>query len=204
MPCLTVNSQRLAYTIEGEGFPLIMVPAVQGLITDWAPQMLLLGELCRVIAYEYNECTFPDPPAAAPLADSLLGDLGAVLDALAIERAYLAGYASGALSALHMALRCPERVEALLLIGLDHVPPEAQLRVMTAPTCVFVGEMAVKHVNCATRLTPHLPNGVKRIISRAAMTPHRDEPSSLAHAMLDFLMQCERQRNLVRGASFLL
>ena len=48
--------------------------------------------------------------------DALAGDLGALLDALAIERALLAGVSMGAHTAVRFALGHPERVAGLLLV----------------------------------------------------------------------------------------
>lgn len=203
MPYLTIDgdhSKRLAYAVTGEGFPLILVPALAGRVADWAPQLPLLGELCRVMAYEYGGRPATDQAAYR----FQVRDLQAVLDGLPIAGAYLAGYADGGLTALRLALRCPQRVEGLLLIGMNRVLCEGRLGLMTVPTCAFAGAEAPRHVAIASRLAAALPHGEKRTITQAAMAPHQEQPLVLGHAMLDFLMRCERQRNLVRGASFLL
>ncbi|MCZ6875542.1 MAG: hypothetical protein O7G88_18790 [bacterium] len=207
MPYLTINGKdgkRLAYAVEGEGFPLILVPALDGLVSDWAPQMPLLGELCRTLAYAYDgqvNVACATVPIQLP---ARVQDLEILLGYVDIERAYLAGYADGGFVALQMALSSPKRVEGLLLIGVDMARPEDHLDALTVPTCVFVGEMADNHVNCSAQLAARVPHVAQCIISEAATAPHREQPLRLAHAMLDFLIQCERQRNLVRGASFLL
>ena len=57
MPSLLLNGRPCAYTTAGEGFPLILVPDAGGTLSDWAQSMPLLGELCRVVAYEYTSHT---------------------------------------------------------------------------------------------------------------------------------------------------
>lgn len=202
MPCLTIDgdNKQLAYTVEGEGFPLLLVPALTARIADWAPQLPLLGELCRVVAYEYTGGLADNQSATC----SQVRDLIAVLDALAFERAYLAGYADGGLAALRLACRCPQRVEGVLLIGMDTVPCEDRLGLTTVPTCAFAGAEAPRHVAIASRLSAVLPHAEEHTITGAGLAPHQEQPLVLGHAMIDFLMRCERQRNLVRGASFLL
>jgi pimeloyl-ACP methyl ester carboxylesterase len=203
MRCLTLagnTNKRLRYMVEGEGFPLILVPALTGRIADWAPQLPLFGELCRVIAYEYGER--PALDQASPGCQ--VQDLQALLDGLAIAGAYLAGYADGGLTALRMAWHCPQRVEGLLLIGMDTVWCEDCLERVTVPTCVFADAEAPRQVALASRLAAALPRGEIHTVEQTAMLPHREQPLLLGHAMIDFLMRCERQRNLVRGASFLL
>src|SRR5947209_10926041 len=70
-------------------------------------------------------------PAATPDAygyDELAADLEAVLDALAIDRAVLAGASMGAHTALALALRRPERVAGLIVItpAFDGRPATAE------------------------------------------------------------------------------
>jgi pimeloyl-ACP methyl ester carboxylesterase len=72
----------------------------------------------RVIAYDARGHGRSDP-AATPDAygyDELSRDLEAVLDALEVDRAVLAGASMGAHTLLAFALRAPERVAALVVI----------------------------------------------------------------------------------------
>ena len=202
MPIIEVNGGPLIYAIEGEGFPLVLLPDAARQIAAWSRQIPLLGELCRVIAYEYGQ-PFVDKQSACNQG-ALVDDLMALFDALAIKQAYLAGYAAGGLTALHAAWRYPECAQGLLLIGFDHDLSAIPLSAITIPTCMLVGARAPAHIACATFLAAHLPNGRQVIVPDAGASPHHEQPLPLGHAMLSFLVQCERQRHLVRGASFLL
>ncbi|MGQ4808932.1 2-succinyl-6-hydroxy-2,4-cyclohexadiene-1-carboxylate synthase [Candidatus Entotheonellaceae bacterium PAL068K] len=204
MPDLTVHSRRLSYVMEGDGFPLILVPDHRGRLADWTQPILLLGELCKVIAYAYSEPYFAEVASVSCLPDSEVADLAVLLDVLAVQRTYLAGYASGGHTALRFALHHPDRLEALLLIGMAEMPPKTSLDQMILPTGMFAGETAASHLACATQCTGQLRHGVSIVIPGAGVTPHLEQPRSLGHAMFDFLSRCERQRHLVRGASFLL
>jgi pimeloyl-ACP methyl ester carboxylesterase len=203
MPSLSVNGKQISYRIEGEGFPLVLIPAAEGTIGDWAPALPLLGELCRVIVYEYTQRL---PAANVPSRrDSLVDDLVLLLNALAVERAYVAGYASGGDVALRLALQEPGRLEGLLLISPgDDTGQQSPLPSLFVPTLIAVGEEASNHLESASRLTAQLPHCSHTIVRGAGVAPHREQPLPLGHAMLAFLIQCERQRTLVRGASFLL
>ncbi|MGO8907672.1 MAG: alpha/beta fold hydrolase [Solirubrobacteraceae bacterium] len=81
----------------------------------------------RVIAYDArgHGRSSPATDARAYGYEHLVADLEALLDALEIERAALAGASMGAHSALGLALRRPERVGALALItpSFDPVDP---------------------------------------------------------------------------------
>jgi pimeloyl-ACP methyl ester carboxylesterase len=82
----------------------------------------------RVIAYDARAhgLSAPAPDPAAYRYQQLAGDLEAVLDAAGVQRALLAGASMGAHTAVHFALRHPERVSALALItpSFDPSPPE--------------------------------------------------------------------------------
>jgi pimeloyl-ACP methyl ester carboxylesterase len=210
MPTLQLGQYDVTYAVEGEGFPLVLIPDTHGTIAHWSGPMPLLGELCRVIAYEFRL-----QPSMSASIETIL----ALLDTLAIPRAYLAGYGGGAQSALHCAQYVPERLEALLLVGMDSITPPPpwpssrmaadpgrprQLSTLDVPTCLLAGQATPEHLRYATRLAMQLPRGVSIPLPDTSTEPHRNQPLRLGHAMLDFLMQCERRRNLVRGASFLL
>ncbi|HEY7490376.1 MAG TPA: alpha/beta hydrolase [Candidatus Tectomicrobia bacterium] len=204
MPCLTINGQQYTYSAEGEGFPLLLVPDRGGAIRDWAQSTPLLGELCRVVAYEY---TAPLPVEETARSRALpVEALAAFLDALAVERAYLAGYAGGGQTALRFALRYPRRVEGLLLIG-GHNPAEVlaeSVGEIAIPMVLLVGDNTPAHLANAHPSATQTLRWPRVVIPGAGVAPHREQPLRLGHAMLDFLLHCERQRTLVRGASFLL
>ena len=222
MPALTARGQYISYHIEGEGFPLVLIPDTEGAMRHWAPVCPLLGELCRVIAYEYAQ-QLPARNVPSP-HDGVVDDVVVLLNALDIARAYVAGYARGGETALRLALRDSGRVEGLLIISpgpavrtllqtmaISHtaispdVPSTPTLTRLSVPTLVVVGaETAADDLQDVTRLAAQLPHGMSIHIPGAGAAPHREQPMPLGHAMLTFLMQCERQRTLVRGASFLL
>lgn len=49
-------------------------------------------------------------------------DLVAVLDALQIDKAAIVGFSDGATTALHAALTAPERIRAMILLGVNYNP----------------------------------------------------------------------------------
>src|SRR5207237_8809310 len=72
----------------------------------------------RVISYDArgHGQSSPAPDPAAYGYEDLVDDLEAVLDALAVERAVLAGASMGAHTLLSFALRAPARVGGLVVI----------------------------------------------------------------------------------------
>ena len=193
--------------------------------------MPLLGELCRVIAYEYHEEGRPHAGRPHP-SPGAVDMLGMFLEVIGLERVYLASQSVGWPTALHFALQRPEGLEGLVLIGahtmeMDTVRGvmalQARLHAMTVPTLVLLEGQVHAAFPCAEVLAQRLPRCTKIVVSDAGATGSRSwrmpgaqgavlplSPAvsvpalQLGHAMMRFLLHCERQRNLVRGASFLL
>ena len=166
--------------------------------------MALLGELCQAIAYE--GC---GPQPAIDL-------LPAVLEGLRLQRAYLASPLPEWPATLEFACRRPECVEAVLFVefpGSDAagVPPDSPLSLPAAVLSLsalflLAGDSSPGRA-AADRLSVHLPGCQTVVLGRPApgatglpSSPQRQFP----HLMMQFLLDRERHRNLVRGASFLL
>jgi pimeloyl-ACP methyl ester carboxylesterase len=188
MPTMMLHNSPVTYVVEGEGFPLVLAPEPQGTMDLWSAYIPLLGEMCRTIAYT---------PALRPDALRLF------LDALRLQRLYLASPLQSWPTALQFALSAPQRLEGLLLVDAGSTPAEdgdvdrtyeGQLPHMLVPTLILTGT-APAHAAVAIlgRMLPHCT---------AVAVPGAD--LQRGHAMMRFLLHCERRRNLVRGASFLL
>jgi pimeloyl-ACP methyl ester carboxylesterase len=202
---------HFSYEIAGEGFPLVLAPGPQGV---WSPYIPLLGELCRTIVYTGHD-----------LAEALSAEgqrpsardaeiLDTFLDILGLERVYLASHVVSWHMALHFALHHSERLESLVLIGAHPVATdavcsimslEARLHTIAVPTLVVSEAEALAALPYVDFLTAHLPRCTKLVVSDVTPDASSGTPAlRLGHAVMRFLLHCERQRNLVRGASFLL
>ena len=202
MPRLQLpDGPLIAYESAGDGFPLILLPGPAG-IAAWLPHMPLLGELCHVIAYE--SCRPQPLPECLP----------AFLNVLHLERVYLASPVTVWLPALQFACQHPKTLEALLLVDLPGNAAEASLLDpalathlprLTLPTLILLAHDTSPARPAADWLSAYLPR------CRTVILPIQDQPGlpkashrQLPHLMMRFLLDRERHRNLVRGASFLL
>lgn len=109
----------------GEGTPVVLLhglTATRRYVTMGSRGLQRSGH--RVVAYDArgHGASTPAPDAAAYAYELLAADLEAVLDALGIERAVLAGASMGAHTALRLALSTPQRVAALALITPSFEP----------------------------------------------------------------------------------
>ena len=202
MPRLRLpDGSLVVYETAGDGFPLVLLPGPEG-IAGWSPHGSLLSELCHVIAYERCQ---PQPATEC---------LAAFLDALRLERVYLASPVPAWVPALQFACHRPEALEALLLVDFPgsaaKAPPldpalATRLSSLTLPTFILLADGEGRARPTANWLSTHLPDCRTLTMpvhdqTGLPKTPHRQFP----HLMMRFLLERERHRNLVRGASFLL
>ena len=202
---------HFSYETAGDGFPLVLTPGPQEI---WSPYIPLLGELCRTIMYTGHDLAEVSSTERLRASARSAEMLSLFLDILGLERVYLASQAVSWHTALHFALHYPGRLEGLVLIGARDVETnaicgimslEARLPAITVPTLVVSEAEALAALPYANFLTERLPRCTKLVVSDPTPTASSGSPAlRLGHAVMRFLLHCERQRNLVRGASFLL
>ena len=202
---------HFSYETAGDGFPLVLTPGPQ---VDWSTYTPLLAELCRTITYTGHDLAEGPPPEGLHPSVHAAAMLGTFLDILGLERVYVASQTVSWHMALHFALQSPRRLEGLVLIGAcevetetvgDVMALEARLPEITVPTLVVIEAESLATFPYADLLTDRLPHCTRVVVSDATPTPSSRVPGlRLGHVVMRFLLHCERQRNLVRGASFLL
>lgn len=119
----------LEYALAGDGPPLLSIHgAGGGFDQGLALAASLIGGGYRVIApsrFGYLGTPVPDDVSPAAQADAH----AALLDALKVEKAVVVGVSAGARSALELALRHPERVDALVLVVPGTYAPDSPVAV---------------------------------------------------------------------------
>jgi 3-oxoadipate enol-lactonase len=115
MPVARNGTVKLHWESFGEGPPVLLIPG-QGMTADgWWSTIPVLATSFRVIAFDNRDTgrssRSPWPYSVAQMAH----DAVAVLDAAGEQRAHVYGISLGSLVAQEVALRHPDRVEALVL-----------------------------------------------------------------------------------------
>jgi 3-oxoadipate enol-lactonase len=115
MPVARTGTVELHWESFGEG-PAVLLIAGQGMTVDaWSATIPVLARSFRVIAFDNRDTggssRVPWPYTAAQMAH----DAVAVLDAAGEQRAHVYGISLGSLVAQEVALRHPDRVQALVL-----------------------------------------------------------------------------------------
>jgi pimeloyl-ACP methyl ester carboxylesterase len=112
-----VAGTQTYYEVAGEGEPLVLLHG-GGMTTDaWAQQLPALAERYRVYAPERSghgrTADRPGPVSYAGMADETAG----FMDKMGIAQARVVGWSDGGAVGLHLALRRPDLVSKLAVIG---------------------------------------------------------------------------------------
>lgn len=121
--CKTPDGVRLAYQSIGEGLPLVKAGSwMSSLAQDWdtptwSPIYRALEQKHQFIRYDQRGCGLSDREVGHFTYEDWVADLEAVVDANHLERFALFGMSQGAALAIDYAIRHPERVSKLILLG---------------------------------------------------------------------------------------
>jgi pimeloyl-ACP methyl ester carboxylesterase/DNA-binding CsgD family transcriptional regulator len=121
--CRSADGVRIAYTVSGEGPPLLQAPTwLTHLELDWRSPAWCewVSELSAhhtLVRHDMRGCGLSDRNAPEQSLASWVADLEAVADAAGLERFPLFGFCQGAAIAAAFAALHPERVSRLVLYG---------------------------------------------------------------------------------------
>lgn len=160
MPTLQTNGIELAYEVEGEGQPLVLIMGIGAQLVMWDARLraALVAAGFQVIRFDHrdiggstrlNHLPVPRPlptitrgffglPVAAPYTLSdMARDVVGLLDGLGHARAHLLGVSMGGMIAQHLAIEHPTRVASLTSImsttGGRYIPRPRAVRGLLTP-----------------------------------------------------------------------
>ena len=201
MPHITTrDGVRLYYEEVGEGTPVVFVHEYAGDHRTWEPQMRHFARSHRCIAYSqrgYPPSDVPTDPSKYD-QDIACNDVLALMDALKVERAHVVGHSMGALTALLVGIRHPERCLSVVAASCGYgSSPDPKLVEEGRATSRETGEafaregmavMAPRYADGATRQT-HKNKDPRGFAEFARML---SEHSATGHALTMLEVQAKR------------
>jgi pimeloyl-ACP methyl ester carboxylesterase len=132
MPLVAVQGRKVYYESHGEhdGTPLVLVTGLGGSCRGWLPlQVPEFSQQRRVLIYDHRGVGESQDPGGPFSTADLADDLAGLLQALGIERAHVMGAFMGGMVAQQLALRAPEVLDRLILVG-TYARPDAKRRML--------------------------------------------------------------------------
>ena len=121
--CKSFDGTRLAYAMTGEGPALVRAPhwlthlEYEWQSPIWRPWIESLSRAHSLLRMDERGCGLSDRDMADISFEAWVRDLEAVVDAAGLERFALFGHSQGGAIAVEYAVRHPERVTHLVLLG---------------------------------------------------------------------------------------
>ncbi len=218
MEKLKINGNFLAYERLGIGAPLILVHGFPLDQRSWEPLLPHLKDTFDLILPDLHGFGQSDVPDGTYGVEQMAADLASLLDALGIQKTYIAGHSMGGYVALSFARAFPQRVLGLGLIGSQAAPdaPERKSgRYATAEQVALQGFSAVMEMAEKLSANPgHAPffreliqsqrpegiiGALKAIAERPdslPLIPTFHFPLVLVHGLADTLVSSERAREI--------
>lgn len=167
----------LTHRIDGDGPPLLLLNGGLMSIAAWQPIADALSPRHRVIRCDFRgQLLTPGPPFAASW-DAHVEDVVALLDALNVERAHVAGVSFGAEVAMLFAALQPSRVSRLTAISAtDYTTPDmredaAEGRVFARTDPAELLRRVARKTWSASWLAAQLGDFIERRAQQAALLP---------------------------------
>ena len=112
---------QIHYWEAGEGAPLLLIHQASGSCEEFAGLVPYMAETNRLICYDWPGHGMSDDPTRELLADDYTQAAVKVLDHLGLETASILGNHGGALVAMNLGWKHPERVDKIILAGTSGV-----------------------------------------------------------------------------------
>src|SRR6516162_9063880 len=115
MPTVLANGITLNYETSGEGEPLVLIPYLAADQACYAFQVAEYAKHFRCISVDLRGAGLSDKPEGPYTTDLFADDVAALMAAIGLERAHIAGLSLGAATGIWLAARYPAQVRSLSL-----------------------------------------------------------------------------------------
>jgi aminoacrylate hydrolase len=114
MPRIKAGDLYLNYAESGEGDAFLFIPGLMGLLNAWDFQIPHFSKRYRCITFDHRGTGESDKPKDAYSTHLIAQDVVALMDALRINRAHMAGASTGGCIIQNLALDYPDRLRCCI------------------------------------------------------------------------------------------
>jgi pimeloyl-ACP methyl ester carboxylesterase len=205
MPQITTrDGTRLYVEDAGAGSAIVFIHEYAGDFRTWEPQMRFFARAHRCVTYSQRGYPPSDVPAdpARYSQDLARDDVIAVMDALKIDKAHVVGHSMGALTALLVGLKYPERCLSVTAAGCGYgSSPDRKIVEETREASRQTGKMFQTEdfkdgwcLDSSVYLKRIVPSAGLCVIPRSGHTITSEEPAAFNAALADLIANAEAGR----------
>jgi pimeloyl-ACP methyl ester carboxylesterase len=115
MPKVKVNDITMNYTQQGSGEPLVLIPFLTADQSCYTFQVAEYAKHFTCISIDPRGAGESDKPEGVYSTELFADDVSALMQALGVDRAHIAGLSLGAATGMWLAAKYPEKVQSLSL-----------------------------------------------------------------------------------------
>jgi aminoacrylate hydrolase len=201
-----IDIGRLTLNVEerGSGPAFVFIPGLQGLHDAWAYQMAVFAQRYRCISFDHRGAGDSDKPADGYSTEAIAADTIALMDALGIDRAHVAGTSTGGCVLQHLAIDRPGRLRCCIFSNTWVKADEYIARVQTARKWIALAYGPEEYVKVSSLFTNgavqfrHDLDKVMELERRALATV---APAEVLVRRLDMTLAHDRAADLARIAA---
>lgn len=108
---------KIHYEVVGKGAPVALIAGMGGAASYWKPQIPAFAQRHQLILHDQRGSGGSSKDRITYNVPMMGDDFIAVLDDLGIEKVHCVGHAVGAVIAQEVALRHPERIASIVMVG---------------------------------------------------------------------------------------
>lgn len=172
MPNYIINNTNLYYEVIGEGPALIFTHGASLNYQQWDKQVIKFKDNYKVITWDVRGHGNSSLPEGSVNPDDFSTDLIGLMDYLKIDTAVLCGLSMGGHISLQTAIKYPERVKGLILIGTPFSNSFNLYQKITVPINRFCTRLIPKDITAqlmAKTLSKYNPDSYQYIIDSFAL-----------------------------------
>jgi len=201
MPTLKIGQDELYYEVHGDGPPLMLVTGLNGVSSFWVKQVPVLARDFTVILHDHRGTGQSAHTRMPYSVDQMAQDALALMDALKVESAHLAGHSTGGAIGQAIALDHPERLRSLVLSATWAGPDPFFRRLFESrkQTLLDSGIEAYLRASVLFQATPRWVSDNDEFIAEMhAVTAAAYPPVEIVASRIDAIMRHDRRRRLLQ------
>ncbi|MBS1512086.1 MAG: alpha/beta hydrolase [Bacteroidetes bacterium] len=117
-----VNGIKMYYEVYGEGAPMVLIHGNGGSIASMGNQIEFFKDKYKVIVADSRAQGKSEEGTGKLTYEQITDDWSALLDQLKVDSAYVIGWSDGGIESLLMAIRHPQKVKMMAIMGANLQP----------------------------------------------------------------------------------